>query len=116
MIRLMIDEDFDNDILRGLLRRLPGLDVVRVQDVGIAGRSDPEVLEWAANAGRVLLSHDVSTMVAHAYSRVALGLSMPGLFAVPQSVPIGIAIEEIVTLAECSTDGEWNGQVRFLPL
>lgn len=116
MIRLMIDEDFDNDILRGVLRRRPGLDIVRAQDVGGIGRSDPDVLELAASQNRILLSHDVSTMISHANARLAAGRSMPGLFAVPQSLPIGTAIDEILLLAECSNDGEWEGQIHFLPL
>jgi len=31
---------------------------------------------------------------------------MPGVFEVNRNVPIGIAIEEIMLLAECSFDGE----------
>jgi len=45
-IKLLIDEDFDNDILRGVLRRRPKLDIVRVQDVGLSGADDPAVLDW----------------------------------------------------------------------
>jgi hypothetical protein len=45
MLRLATDEDFNNRILRGLLRRMPDLDVVRVQDVGLSGSEDPEVLD-----------------------------------------------------------------------
>ena len=41
---------------------------------------------------------------------------MPGVFEVSRSVPIGRAIEDILLLAECSVDGEWEGQVRYLPL
>ena len=41
---------------------------------------------------------------------------MPGVFEVNRSVPIGRAIEDILLLAECSLDGEWDGQVRYLPL
>lgn len=77
---------------------------------------DPIVLELAAQEGRVVLTHDVHTMVAVGYERVVAGLPLPGLFAVSQSLPIGQAIEEIVTLVECSQEGEWEGQVRFLPL
>ena len=116
MISLLVDEDFDNTILRGLLRRLPGIDVVRVQDVGLCGSTDPEVLAWAADHDRVLITHDVSTMKSHAYERVASGLQMPGLFALPQSLPIGVAIAELLLLTECSIAGEWEGQVRHLPL
>jgi hypothetical protein len=115
-IRLLIDEDFNNDILRGVLRRLPGVDAVRAQDVGLSGRPDPDLLAWAADHGRVLLTHDVSTMTTHAYERVARSLPMPGVFAVAQTVPISVAIEQVVMIAECSLDGEWEGQVRHLPL
>jgi predicted nuclease of predicted toxin-antitoxin system len=54
-MRLAVDENFNNDILRGLLRRTSDLDVVRVQVAGLSGSDDPTVLEWAAEEGRVLL-------------------------------------------------------------
>ncbi len=58
MIKLVSDENFDGDVLRGLLRRLPELDVVRVQDAGLAGTPDPIILDWAAREQRILLTHD----------------------------------------------------------
>lgn len=116
MLRLAADEDFNNRILRGLLRRRPELDVVRVQDAGLAGRGDAEVLEWATQEGRVLLTHDVTTMKRHVDKRVAAGLPMHGVFGVSQHAPIVQIIEDILLLADCSLEGEWEGQVRFLPL
>ena len=116
MMRLATDEDFNNRILRGLLRRRPELDIVRVQDAGLAGQGDAEVLEWAAREGRVLLTHDVTTMKRYVDERVAAGLLMPGVFEVSQQIPISQAIEDILLLADCSLEGEWGGQVRFLPL
>lgn len=115
MLRLATDEDFNNRILRGLLRRKPGLDIVRVQDAGLRGHIDAEVLEWAATEGRVLLTHDVSTMKRHVDERLAAELPMPGVFELGQEVPIGQAIEDILLLAECSNEGEWEGQIQFLP-
>jgi hypothetical protein len=35
LLRLLSDENFDNHIVRGLVRRLPTIDLVRVQDVGL---------------------------------------------------------------------------------
>src|SRR2546421_11512015 len=116
MLRLATDEDFNNRILRGLLRLRPGLDIVRVQDAGLTGRGDAEVLEWAAREGRVLLTHDVMTMKQYVDERVAAGLPMPGVFEVSQQTPIAQAIEDILLIAECSLDDEWEGQIRFLPL
>jgi hypothetical protein len=116
MLRFLVDEDFNNDIVRGVRRRNSSIDMVRVQDEDLSGADDPTVLEWAAQNGRVVLTHDVSTMSRHAYDRARQGVPMPGVFEVSQSVSIGVAIEEIVLLAECSVVGEWEGQVRYLPL
>jgi len=116
MLRLAADENFNNDIVRGLWRRKPELDIVRIQDIGLSGADDPTVLEWAAREGRVLLTHDVTTMTSYAYERVRAGQPMPGVFEVSRAVPIGRAIEDILLLAECSLEGEWEGQVRYLPL
>jgi hypothetical protein len=63
-----------------------------------------------------LLTHDVTTMTHYAYERVKAGKSMPGVFEVSRAVPIGTAIEDILLLAEYSFEGEWEGQVRYLPL
>jgi hypothetical protein len=116
MRRLAADENFNADIVRGLLRRLPELDIVRVQDVGLSGADDPAVLEWTAREGRIVLTHDISTLVSFAFERIASGRPMPGVFAARSSAPIGSTIEALVLLAECSVEGEWEGQVRFLPL
>lgn len=116
MLRLAADENFNNDIVRGLLRRKPNLDLVRVQDVGLTGVDDPEVLAWAAQERRVLLTHDVRTITTYAYARVQAGLPMPGVFEVRRTVPIGKAIDDLLLLAEGSIEGEWEGQVQYLPL
>lgn len=116
MLRLGADENFKAGIIRGLLRRVPGLDIVRIQDVGLSGVDDPAVLDWAAREDRIILTHDVSTLVSLAFERVAAGLPMPGVFAVSSSGPLGAAIEDLVLLCECSVDGEWDGHVLFLPL
>ncbi len=104
--RFLTDEDFDNDILRALLQRLPDLDVIRAQDVGLTRTADPAILEWAATQGRILLTHDVTTMKRYAFDRVANGLPMPGVFVVSQIKPLGLIIEHLVLLAECSLEGE----------
>jgi len=116
MLLLVSDENFNNDIVRGLLRRNPDLDIVRVQDVGLRGEADPIILEWAANEGRVLLTHDAATMTYFAYERVKAGVSMPGVIEVPDDVSIGTAIEDILLVTEFSERGELEGRVIYLPL
>jgi hypothetical protein len=116
VLRLAADENLNNDIVRGLVRRKPDLDILRVQDAGLSGADDPTILDWAAHEGRVLLTHDVSTLMRYAYERVGAGNTIPGIFEVSRSVRVGAAIEDILLIAECSLEGEWEGQVRYLPL
>jgi predicted nuclease of predicted toxin-antitoxin system len=66
MLRLLADENLNANIVRGLLRRLPTLDIVRTQDVGLTGADDPTVLAWAAGDRRVLVTHDVQTVTRYA--------------------------------------------------
>ena len=44
MLLLAADENFNGNIVRGLLRRQPTLDLVRLQDAGLSGAEDPVVL------------------------------------------------------------------------
>ena len=106
MLRFAADENFNNDIVRGILRRNPIVDIVRIQDAALNSMDDPAILEWAAQSGRVLLTHHAATMTRHAYDRVRQGKTMPGVFEVGRHVPVRVAIEEILLLAECSLEGE----------
>ena len=114
--RFLTDQDFNQQIVDGLRRREPAIDFVSVRDVGLDTQPDPLVLEYAAANGLILLSHDVNTMRAHAYDRLANGRAMTGLFLVHQSQPVRPVIESLVLIWSGSDAGEWVGQVVFLPL
>jgi Domain of unknown function (DUF5615) len=111
MLKFLADENFDNTIVRGLFRRNPTLDIVRVQNVGLSGKDDPTVLEWAAQEGRILLTHDVTTITRYAYDRVRQGQTMSGVIEISADAPIGRVIEDILVLVECSQEGELEGQI-----
>jgi hypothetical protein len=116
VLKLVSDENFDGDILRGLYRRRPQLDVVRVQDVGLNATSDPDILAWAAAEGRILLTHDRDTMPYFAYQRVKAGQTMPGVFLVSDLMQVGQAIDEILLAVDCIEPEECSNFVRFFPL
>lgn len=116
MLRLAVDENFNGKIMRGVLRRLPDVDIVRIQDTAVYQTDDSTVLAWAAQENRVLLTHDVRTMATFALQRIEQGLPMPGLFQVDQAAAINQIIEDILLLVTCSSEGEWAGQIRYLPL
>jgi Domain of unknown function (DUF5615) len=115
-VRFLVDEDFNNNLVRGLLRRNPGTDLVRVQDLGLRGATDEAVLVRAASEGRVVLTHDVATLIARAYERVRAGQPMPGVIAVSQALPVAQVIEDLLLVVQCSRAEDWINQVRYLPV
>ncbi len=116
MLRLASDADVHGEIVRGLRRRLPELDLVRVQDALPEGTPDPEVLAWAAAENRVLITNDRNTMVGFAYQRVATGGLVAGLIATTNEQSIGSAIDDILLIAEYMSEAEITDQVVvFLP-
>ena len=116
MIALLVDENFNEHIADGLIRRDPTLDLVHVRDVGMAATPDPEILKWAAEAGRILLTHDRNTIPSFAFDRVAADLPMPGVFLVKADMPIGQAIEELHFAAHCLSAQECEGMVHYFPM
>lgn len=116
MLRFLADENLKGDLLRGLLRRQTGLDIVRVQDVGLMGVNDPDILAWAAVESRVVLTHDRATMPDFAFERIRSREPMPGLIIVPRRLTVRQAIDELLFIAAESELAEWEGVVLYLPL
>lgn len=115
MIRFLADEDFNNDILRSLIRRVPRIDAVRAQDLDLRcqRRRSPRV-GGARTTSRA--DHDVNTLLARAFERVEYGLRHSGVIAVAQSLSVGTVVEDLVLITECLTDDEWKDRVVLLPL
>lgn len=116
MLRMLADENFNADIVRGLLLRNPALDLIRVQDIGLRGASDAEVVAWAATNDRIILTHDRATLADHAFQRLVSGEPMAGVFIVNDRLSVGEVIEEVLLLDACTSQHEWNGRVVYLPL
>lgn len=114
--RFLADHDLNEHIIDGLLRREPGIEFIRSRDVGLGDSPDDIVLQYGAVQGLLLVSHDVNTMTAHAYARVARGQPMAGLLMVQQTNPIAPIIESLLLIWSASELEEWQNQVWFLPL
>jgi len=116
VIKLASDENFDGDIVRGLLRISPGLDIVRVQDADLAGSPDPVILGWAARENRILLTHDRDTVPNFAYDRIRAGEPMPGVFLVNNRMPKGQAVDQLFLAVHCCAVEDCKDQVTYFPL
>lgn len=116
MLRLLIDENFDYRIVRGLKARLPKLDFVLAKDAGLSGLADSMLLSWAAREHRAILTHDVNTMIHHAKQLQNQRVPMPKVILVPDRLSIGYAINDLEILVECLTEPDLRDQILFLPL
>jgi predicted nuclease of predicted toxin-antitoxin system len=116
MLSLLSDENLNGDIIRGLFLHQPNLDLIRVQDVGLIEVEDPEILAWAAEKQRIILTHDRATMPDFAYERIVRGEAMSGMFVINDRMPIRQAIDELLLLIDCTEQIEWKGVVLYLPL
>jgi len=116
VLRLLADENFNGRILRALRRQIPDLDVVRAQDTPLSGADDPTLLQFAADEGRILLTHDVETLVGYAWERVRSGVAMPGVVVALTDRPLGQVIEDLEILLLASQPEELQARILFLPL
>jgi uncharacterized protein with PIN domain len=116
MLRLLIDQDLDHVILRGLLLRVPNLDVITAHQVGLSNASDPEILAWAAEQERIIITQDRRTMSYHATSRMARAEKVAGVIVVSRQLPISQVINELEIIVSCSDMIEWENIVKHLPL
>ena len=80
----------------------------------MSGASDPAILEWAAREGRIVLTHDTSTMTRDASARITDGLPMPGVVVVHWTTQTGQAIEGLLEMIGASLEGEWENQIRYV--
>jgi hypothetical protein len=115
MLRLLIDQDLDQDILRALIRRIPQLDAVTAFEIGMSEASDPQLLVWAAQESRVIVTHDRRTMPLHAADLMAEGKHIAGLFVVPRRLSLHQVIADLELMITCSERDEWMNVIRYLP-
>src|SRR5262249_5130167 len=116
MLRFLTDEDFDGRLTSALLARVPGLDLVRVQDVGLMRTPDSDILAWAGSENRIVLTHDRNTMTGFAIARVSAGLQMPGVFVVDRQSPPAQILNDLMVMAGASAMDEWRDRIVFVPL
>lgn len=116
MIRFLADADLKGAIVRGCRQREPALDFFSANEAGLASAPDPDVLAMAAEQDRILVSHDYRTMLRHFADFLHAHGSSPGLILVPQYLPIGRAIEELLLIWGASEAEEWRNRIVTIPL
>jgi hypothetical protein len=87
-----------------------------VQELGLDGISDPDLLQYALTEQWHVLSHDVNTLEGETRRRVTTGDGVFGVFIVLQDASIRFVAESILLIWGASEAEEWVDLVRYLPL
>lgn len=114
ILRLLADADLNGAIASGAVRRNTELDFRRADDVPLKGLDDGRVLDLAAKDGRVLVSHDVSTMPNH-FREFTRSRISPGLTLIPQELNIGTAIDNILIICEACDPADLETRICLVP-
>jgi len=112
--RFQADANMNPRIGRGLRRREPAIDFCEAVGVIADGTPDPEVLKIAADAGRVLVSRDISTMFDQ-FAEFITSRESPGVLLIPSERPIGAVIEGLLKVWLTWSASDLRNQVRWIP-
>jgi hypothetical protein len=117
--RFLTDENFNLLVVAGLRRLRPQVDILTIQSTEMLHAPDSQVLAFAKERDRILLSHDTRTMPGHFADfllSLPVGEHCPGLFLISQDTPIALSIQWILEVWEASRHEEWRNLPTRLPL
>jgi hypothetical protein len=113
--RFLADANFNQKILAGLLLREPSIDFALPQTMIPEKMKDSEVLDLGHSSGRILVSHDVTTMPRW-FDQCVQERSCAGLILVPDGLPIRDVIEDLLLIWHATEAEEWVNRMEWLPL
>jgi len=114
-VALYMDEHIPRNITDELRRR--EVDVLTIQEDGLADVSDPDILDRAADLKRVVVTFD-DDFLREASERTRRNIGFYGVIYVdPNDVSIGKLIEDLETLAKVMDPSDFtNRKIEYLPL
>ncbi len=115
-IRFQADNDLRRQIVVAIRRHYPEIEIQSAQEAELDGLPDLAVLEMCANQGRILITHDVTTIGKSLGSLMDQSISSPGVFVVvPQDAAISQVILAVFLIWSASSPEEWANRVTKIP-
>lgn len=92
------------------------LDVVRVGDPNCVplGTADADILLWAEQEERMLVTRDQSTMKSHLEQHLAAGQTSPGILMIRPYGQLSAVIEFLELADQLSDPHEWQDVVTYI--
>lgn len=113
--KFQADADLNEDIVTGVLRRMPEIDFQTATEAGLQGVPDENVLEIAARENRILVTHDRKAMPKH-FAAFVQSQICAGVLIVSQKLEISRVIDEIILIWLASESEEYVNSIRQLPI
>jgi hypothetical protein len=73
------------------------------------------VLDATAREGRILVTHDQSTMPAE-FAEFIENRSHPGVIVAPQHLPTSVVAQDLLLIWGASDAEEWVNRICYLPI
>lgn len=90
---------------------------MRAQDVpDVFGQHDLVLLRFATAEGRVVVTHDLSTMIPAMREQLRVTSKCAPIVFVPDSLPVNAAVGDLLLLNDCAVESDWAAGVIYLPL
>ncbi len=109
-VRFYTDENMPESLAVQAARH--GIDVLRCQAVGLMGAGDEVHLEYAARAGRAVLTRDYDFVGLH-YEWLAQEKAHAGIVFIDEAMSVGNILWVVRLFWKASTVDEMNNQLVF---
>lgn len=117
-IKYLLDEHISPTYRTQLVRQNPEL-IVRIigdPDAPAKGTLDPDILIWCQANDFILVTNNRKSMPKHLADHLSQGNHVPGIFVIDFEQSMGQILEELITIAEASFEGEYQDRIEYLPL
>jgi len=114
-IKFQADADLNEDIVTGVLRRVPQIDFQTATEAGLEGLKDENVLLIASAENRILVTHDRRTMPHH-FADFMLHSECPGVIIVSKKMEISSIIDELILIWIATDANEYVNSIKYLPI
>lgn len=108
-MKFLADEHIELSIVTGL--KLLGIDIVSINEARKRGYDDKEILSFAKENGRVVITRDSDFVKLH-----NKGIEHAGIVFIPKFLGIGKVIEEIEKVSMILKQEYIRNSVIFIPL
>jgi len=118
MIKFLLDENVDDRIRKGLLRRHNDISVWRIGEPYAPPNStlDPEILVWCEANGFSLVTNNRDSMPPHLRDHLAAGRHVPGIFTLNDNMSLTETIETLILIWGAGKPDEYADRINYLPI